>query len=91
MTDKSAPRCRRPARLAVSRASGNRVLLVQGLRADAAGQVSNTLDFWKIQGCDSRESFGYTIIADAPSAGPYAQAEIELTTKLVGVFPGRVA
>jgi hypothetical protein len=61
--------------------SGNRVLLVQGLQADAVGQVSNILDFWKIQGCDSSESFDYTVVADAPSTGQRAQAEIELTTK----------
>lgn len=61
--------------------SGNRVLLVQGLQTDAIGQVSNVLDFWKIHGCDSSESFDYTVVADAPSTGQRAQAEIGLTTK----------
>lgn len=67
--------------LAFYSASGNRVLLVQGLRADAIGQAWNILDFWKIQGCDSSESFDYTVVADAPSTGQRAQAEIELITK----------
>ncbi|HXC80846.1 MAG TPA: hypothetical protein VNV62_03270 [Trebonia sp.] len=61
--------------------SGNRVLLVQGLQTDAIGQVSNVLDFWKIHGCDSSESFDYTVVAEAPSTGQRAQAEIGLTTK----------
>jgi hypothetical protein len=61
--------------------SEDRVLLVQGLHADAIGQVSNILDFWKIHGCDSSESFDYTIVADAPSTGQRAQAEIGLSTK----------
>jgi hypothetical protein len=67
--------------LAFYSSSGKRLLLVQGLRSDAIGQVSNILDFWKIQGCDSSESFDYTVVADAPSRGQRAQAEIELTTK----------
>jgi hypothetical protein len=67
--------------LAFYNGSGNRVLLVQGLQADAIGQVSNVLDFWKIQGCDSSESFDYTVVADAPLTGQRAQAEIGLATK----------
>jgi hypothetical protein len=67
--------------LAFYNSSGKRLLLMQGLRSDAIGQVSNILDFWKIQGCDSSESFDYTVVADAPAAGQRAQAEIELTTK----------
>lgn len=67
--------------LAFYSASGNRVLLVQGLRADAIGQASNILDFWKIQGCDISESFDYTVVANAPSTGQRAQTQIELTTK----------
>jgi len=67
--------------LAFYSSSGKRLLLVQGLRSDAIGQVSNILDFWKIQRCGSSESFVYTVVADAPSTGQRAQAEIELTTK----------
>jgi hypothetical protein len=67
--------------LAFYNGSEDRVLLVQGLHADAIGQVSNILDFWKIHGCGSSESFDYTVVADAPSTGQHAQAEIGLTTK----------
>lgn len=67
--------------LAFYNASEDRVLLVEGLSADALGQVSNILDFWKVEGCNSSESFDYTVVADAPSTGQRAQAAIELTTK----------